>query len=165
MAGRSLRHGRRGRVVRSGRKFNDAMEALIVAEGEEAVDLCRAEMFALYRELVHKIPKDTGRAAAGFHIDSEPTERVPPPVSLKAKKQKTRDYEGKLPAITAANTVRGAALPRLSPFVISSNIEYLPALEDGHSRMQAPSGFIAECLRNAARRFEKRAAEWSAKRV
>ena len=154
MARKPLSRGLRGKIVRSGREFSEAMEALIVAEGEEAVDLCYAEMFELYSDLVDKVPKDTGRAAAGFHIDSEPTEWVPPP----------GDYEGKLPATTVANIARGAALPKFSPLVISSNIEYLPALENGHSR-QAPSGFIAQALHRAARRFEKRAAEWSAKRV
>ena len=38
-----------------------------------------------------------------------------------------------------------ASLPKSSQYVIFNNLEYIVALENGHSQ-QAPSGFVAQAL-------------------
>lgn len=131
------------RVVRSGKKFNEAMKQLIEMAGEEAEDEGRRMMMELYGKFVETVPKDTARAAAGFNINEEPSEWVPPP----------GEYKGELGLRQEVEIRKLKAIPRGHTITISSNVEYLPVLEDGHSR-QAPTGFLMASINWARRRLE-----------
>jgi hypothetical protein len=142
------------RVVKSGKDFNAVMEKLIDMAGQEAEALGRGVMLDLYGELTNKAPKDTGRVTTGFNINQEPSEWVPPP----------GEYLSGLAGLSGEAAQKIEAIPRGRTITISNNVEYLPPLEDGHSR-QAPSGFLAAAMHWAARRLEVVAAAFSKRRV
>ena len=141
------------RLCKTGKEFEQALNALIDIAKMDVDQACRAAMSDLYGELTDKAPKDTGRVTIGFNINEGPSEWAPPP----------GEYKDKLAQAAIENKQRLDAIPPGRPVTISNNIEYLPPLEDGHSR-QAPSGFLASSVRWAARRLEAEAAEFSKKK-
>jgi hypothetical protein len=98
----------------------------------------------LLSDLMSENPKDTHRCAASWNVDTHPSDWVEPP----------GDYTGVDLAARAKGIVDG--LPDSDVYVLFNNIEYLMALEDGHST-RAPSGFIANAL-NATADYLSRAA-------
>lgn len=164
MARRQINQAKiRKEIVTSGSEFNAVMEEMIEAAALDADKVGRAGMIQLYAELTtggtdidaagiagpgivqHRgVPKDTNRAAIGFNISERPSEWTPPP----------GDYRGQLGAAYEKNKQALDAIPFGRSLSVSNNVDYLPALEDGHSK-QAPRGFIALALRNMAVFFGK----------
>ncbi|MDR2892987.1 MAG: hypothetical protein LBV80_07885 [Deltaproteobacteria bacterium] len=143
------------KIVKSGKEFNDALIAQIEAVAAEADGACREAAFGLYTKLVEGVPKDTARAAAGFNINPEPSEWVPPP----------GDYKGQLQAASQKAQDSLNSIPVGGKMTISNNIEYLADLENGHSQKQAPNGFIAIALRNFTAHLQKKTEELRRKKI
>lgn len=142
------------RVCRSGREFQNTLNALIDASNAETEEIVRASVIGLYGELVDKIPKDTARAASGFVIDQQPSEWAPPP----------GDYKTELARIVQENIDRVGKLPPGASICIFNNVEYLLALENGHS-VQAPTGFIALAMRWWTSDAQKMLDKWSREKL
>ena len=144
------------RVVKSGKEFEAAVKEAIDAIGRDISHVCRASVFGLYEELVERCPKDTARAAAGFNIGETPSEWTP----------ENGDYDGGSGQTPRAQVLENqrklSQIPDHSTICISNNVEYLLALENGHSK-QAPTGFIALALQSFASKL-RQAAESANKR-
>lgn len=143
----------RNKVCHTGKEFNDAMEDLFEQCGLDLDQVGRGEVLDLYSELVRKTPKDTARAAVGFNINQEASDWVPP----------EGNYRELLNAEVAKNTKNLDKIPPLNTITISSNISYLPALEDGNSK-QAPEGMIALALQKFTARMRVVAEKFKAKK-
>lgn len=89
-------------------------------------------LFDLWRTLIEENPKETGRSSASWMLATEWTDWQLPP--------------GEYMAGIAANMggVVGS-LPKAEKYCLFNNVEYISALEDGHSKL-APSGFIVSAL-------------------
>jgi hypothetical protein len=86
--------------------------------------------------LVDRTPVDTGRAKGGWQVGGG--ER--PPDSLTKEHV---DPDGAATKATGQAII--AAIPAFMPVFISNYVEYITALEDGHSQ-QAPNGMMAATL-------------------
>ena len=111
-------------------QFANALNAL----GKQVEDdifnkVIKKALFDLLQEIIRTTPIDTGRARGSWAIDAEWSGWSLP----------AGDHIGEM----VESTVR--ALPDSDRYVIFNNLEYIQALEDGHSR-QAPSGFVAQAL-------------------
>lgn len=93
----------------------------------------RKVLFDLLSMLMEDNPKDTVRCAGSWNLGPNYSEWVLPPGDYREI-----DLSAKAQAIVFA-------LPRSNVYVLYNNIEYLMALEDGHSKL-APAGFIANAL-------------------
>lgn len=92
----------------------------------------RKALFDLLSEIVNNTPVDTGRAKGSWALDTKFSDFALPP----------GDYRE---AVQQGLTATMASLPKSSQYVIYNNLEYIVALENGHSK-QAPSGFVAQAL-------------------
>lgn len=119
----------------------------ILAQVEADAHLVVAKLAVdLTNEIVERCPRDTGRARASIQLDSHDTSYNPPP----------GQYADPQPLDP------GDVLPS-EQYVIYSNLEYMPKLEDGSSR-QAPGGFWAVTVAGAARAFRIAADKFDRKR-
>lgn len=85
----------------------------------------RKVAFDLHAKIVLRTPVDTGRARAGWDITvSDPTQYLPPP----------GQYGDKGPP-------SGVEIHGDQPVYVVNNVEYIEALEYGHSK-QAPAGMV-----------------------
>ena len=118
-------------LVTSGQELQDAMNEWAALAKEEGLLAFLAALFNCYTRLVQRTPVDTGRARAGWHIESREDEWKPPDGDYKSQiSQRIAEEIGKLPALTRADTI-----------YVMSNIEYILPLEAGWSKQG--SGFWA----------------------
>lgn len=110
--------------------FQRALNALGTQVQEDVFDkIVKKALFDLLKEIIRTTPIDTGRARGSWMIDTEWSGWQLPP----------GDFKGEVVAATVD------ALPDSERYVIYNNLEYIQALENGHSQ-QAPSGFVAQAL-------------------
>ena len=110
--------------------FQRALNALGTQVQEDVFNkIIKKALFDLLKEIIRTTPIDTGRARGSWMIDTE----------WKDWKLPEGDHIGSV----VESTVK--ALPDSDRYVIYNNLEYIQALENGHSQ-QAPSGFVAQAL-------------------
>ena len=91
----------------------------------------------LYRAIVEKTPVDTGRAKASWGLS----------VDFSEDKSEEREYSTSEISQIVQDNVSGFRFDIHSDrVVIYNNLEYIEALEDGHSQGQAPSGMVSISL-------------------
>lgn len=120
-------------MIRFDVQFNlDGLDANVA----EIADLYqRKAAFDLQGELFEVTPKDTSRARAGWHIDTQNTGFVPP--------------KGQ-----ATYTPQRQQAPKGAPFVlVFNNVEYIVRLNEGHST-QAPARFVQVAVDKVARNLK-----------
>lgn len=101
----------------------------------EALGTVKKIVVAAYENIVERTPVKTGRAKASWQFStSAPSDYVPPP----------GNYKGEINAIVQKTV---AEIFRANPdmWYISSNLEYIEALEAGWSDL-APQGMVALAL-------------------
>ena len=101
----------------------------------EALGAVKKIVVAAYENIVERTPVKTGRAKASWQFStSAPSDYVPPP----------GNYKGEINAIVQKTV---AEIFRANPemWYISSNLEYIEALEAGWSDL-APQGMVALAL-------------------
>lgn len=113
--------------------FGRALQEMVDSVETDFRAIVRKVLLDLLSDLMSENPKDTHRCAASWNVDTHPSDWVEPP----------GDYTGVDLAARAKGIVDG--LPDSEVYVLYNNIEYLMALEDGHST-HAPSGFIANAM-------------------
>lgn len=113
--------------------FGKALQEIVDSVETDFRLIVRKAMFVLLSDLTKENPKDTHRCAVSWNIDTHWSDWQEPP----------GDYRGVDLSARAQQIV--AALPDSDIYVLYNNIEYLMALEDGHST-HAPSGFIANAM-------------------
>lgn len=113
--------------------FGKALQEIVDSVETDFRLIVRKVMFDLLSDLTKENPKDTHRCAASWNIDTHWSDWQEPP----------GDYRGVDLSARAQQIV--AALPDSDIYVLYNNIEYLMALEDGHSS-QSPSGFITNAM-------------------
>lgn len=115
------------RMYGSMEEFGQALSNLGERVGNNAQQVFKKAVFMFLQQVAMRTPVDTGRARAGWQLTADNTsDYVPPPGDYS-------DYD-----ISAIPNVPNA----VSFYCISNNVEYILALEDGHSK-QAPAGMIA----------------------
>ena len=91
--------------------------------------------FELLRRVVLKTPVDTGRASGNWQLS------IGSPINVEIGKVVNGQWVGPDP-----NQVGLTVLGRLTkPFLViwlANNVPYIGALEGGHSKIQAPEGFL-----------------------
>lgn len=106
----------------------------------------RTAVLDLFRRLIQKTPRLTGRAAMNWNVqDGSPSDAV-------------FDYDG--PAGSAGSVamsreeaaIEGAEAPGIT--WVANNLPYIEALNNGHSR-QAPAGFVEVSLEETRRTVER----------
>jgi len=109
--------------------------------GEKALanagKIVRKTAFDLHAKIVKRMPVETGRAKANTQISvgSVPND------TIEGFKDKTP--RGSMSAQTLQTAEIGAASFELgTPVFIYNNVEYIRALEWGHSQLQAPQGMF-----------------------
>jgi len=113
--------------------FGRALQEMVDSVETDFRAVVRAAILKLMVTLTEENPKDTVRCAASWMVGPDWTDWKEPP----------GDYKGMDLAAKVQQIV--AALPDSDVYVLYNNIEYLMALEDGHSE-HAPSGFIANAM-------------------
>ncbi len=92
----------------------------------------RKALFDLLQEIIRTTPIDTGRARASWVLDVNFNDFALPPGDYNISFEK---------AVPEAMSW----LPKSDYYVIYNNLEYIVALENGHSK-QRPNGFVAQAL-------------------
>lgn len=114
--------------------------------------LCRGEILEIYNEVAQATPRDTGRAAAGWLINSYPTGSEPPP----------GQYD--LGAVMADRENALNNIGILGPYSVENNVEYIMPLEYGSSN-QAPGGFFRVALQNSLASIKKAVADFNKRKT
>lgn len=112
-------------------QLNRLTDVTIKAEGK-LVDVVRKIAMDIDRRLVNRTPRDTGRAARNWIVSiSEPdTTQLPEPESRNAADAVIQESEQKLKNLKKGQKV-----------FVQNNLEYIQALNNGHSP-QAPPGYV-----------------------
>lgn len=120
---------------------------------EQHVALLKKVAFQVLTGVVEKTPVDTGRARGNWQVavntgaGTAEIERLDP----------SGDAEASLTAGTSVALGDGfAALSDVEPFstvVIYNNVEYIVALEHGHSQRQAPQGMVGLTIAEVEAQF------------
>ncbi|MFU2207225.1 hypothetical protein [Solidesulfovibrio sp. C21] len=119
-------------VSRNAAEFSTWLNA-VGEEYEQNFDkLVRKVLFDLWRMVAEGTPVDTGRARASWALDTD----------WSAWQLPEGDYREAIQANIGAAISK---LPQSDLYVLYNNLEYIEALEEGHSQ-QAPSGFVALAL-------------------
>ena len=134
-----------GRVAQNAAEFSRQLVALSQQIRERAELAIKKGVFDLYTRIAERTPHDTGRASASWHLSLDENSSFVAP-------------EQGLEVGTIAQLVAGHAEGfdfRLEDGVvyIINNLEYVEALENGHSR-QAPQGMVAVSLAEFTAHFE-----------
>lgn len=101
----------------------------------------RKALFDLLQEIIKNTPIDTGRARASWVLDIEFSDFSLPPGDYNSV------FEKAIPETMAW-------LPHSDHYVLYNNLEYIVALENGHSK-QRPNGFVAQALAAFASHLSK----------
>lgn len=147
-------------LVTSSKALQKALDDWIELTHEDGLMAAMACLSNCYSRLVQRTPVDTGRARAGWHIETELNDWAPsssdypktktepyaslPPLSSKDREALAKTLE-KLPSLTKADIV-----------YIMSNIEYILPLEAGWSKQS--SGFWGLFITELKNQLEQAAA-------
>ena len=121
------------------------MEIGSVVEADVFDKIVRKVLFDLWRMVVRANPKKTGRSAASWMLDTSWSDWKLPP----------GDYSGSINSNISAAVQN---LPVSDMYYLYNNVEYIVALENGHSQ-QAPAGFVAQALASLAQLVAQKARE------
>lgn len=111
------------------RSFSMQLDQFSKKVGLAVETVTRRVAFDLYARIIRKTPVDTGRARGSWTIAPTVANRQVLPVQPKGT-------VAPLPQLRVPTIKAGERL------VISNNLPYITALEDGHSQ-QAPAGMVA----------------------
>lgn len=120
-------------ISRNATEFAAALNQIGVRYERDFDKLVRKVLFDLWRMIAEGTPVATGRARASWMLDTDWSAWQLPP----------GDYRDAIAANIGAVV---SALPKSEKYVLYNNLEYIEALEDGHSKAQAPNGFVALAL-------------------
>lgn len=112
-----------------GARFDCDIEALAKRIGADADTIKRKIALEIFSRLLSKTPMDTGRARAGWSVDTRHGSYVPP------KDESGYGFDRSM-VVSAGMIPRGADL-----ICIYNNVEYIAQLNDGTST-QAPREFV-----------------------
>ena len=126
-------------------QFARALEALAYQTQKDVNDIIVKALVDLLSEIIRTTPRETCRARCSWMLDDQWSDFSLPP----------GDYTGV--DISALVQQIAAALPNSTKYVLYNNVEYIVALENGHSQKQAPNGFVAKALAAFASYFERAA--------
>ena len=135
-------------------KFNATLDELVrLKTEEEALFIVKSIVINAFARLVDRTPVDTGRARAGwiFEIDT-PSLWIPPKGAYEKLQTESRS------AVRAAVADELEKIENATPgavWFIVNNVEYIEALEAGHSVQAKPYGMLGLTLnelRNQLRR-------------
>jgi len=125
--------------AKSVKEFNKAIKEFEKLVPMMQADILKKVSLDAFRYLQDKTPKDSGRAAGGWNanVNSKPSEWKPPSLPKGYKRAKgTKVY--------SMQAFNGLSSIRFNSFInLSNNVEYIGALDDGHSKIQAPDGIVA----------------------
>lgn len=129
--------------IRNQKSFERSLDSFAKSLGVEVVVVVKKLAFDIFADVVGGTPVLTGRAMNNWNI------------SVGSKDLSTRETGGNKGSLLGAKkTEAGAALSGLKPFStvwITNNLPYIIELEEGHSKKQAPRGWIAVAVqRNLA---------------
>ena len=116
--------------------FSNALTALADHTTGSIEKVIRKSCIDLYRSIVEKTPVDTGRAKASWglsthHTNDEASENMTPEEAVQVVSETMSDFKF---------TVHDDQV------IIYNNLEYIEALENGHSQGQAPAGMVSISL-------------------
>lgn len=114
-------------------QFARSLDALGKQIQEDVFDkIIKKALFDLLQQIIRTTPVETGRARASWTLDVDHDDFVLP----------DGDYNN---AFEKAIPEGMSWLPDSDRYVIYNNLEYIQALENGHSK-QRPSGFVAQAI-------------------
>lgn len=114
-----------------------------IMPGEHA-KFCKRISFGLLKDIVQGTPVDTGLAKGNWQVT--PGESATGTVE-------TLDKEGSLTIATGSGLI--SAIDPMKQIVwISNNLPYIESLEDGHSKQQAPHGWVELALQKVKMQAE-----------
>ena len=126
-------------------QFARSLEALAEQTQKDVNDIIVKALSDLLAQIMNTTPKETCRARGSWMLDDQWGNFQLPP----------GDYTGVDIGARVAEMV--AALPESTHYVIYNNLEYIVPLENGHSKKQAPQGFVAQALAAFASQFARAA--------
>lgn len=125
------------RICKSGAELEKALNDYAEYAKKDAIYAFYAAVMNAYARLVQRTPVDTGRARAGWHIETEVNEWKPELFE--------QSHNSKIELQTfiekEVRKLEEFALSEADKIYIMNNVEYILALEAGHSKQS--SGFIA----------------------
>jgi len=143
-------------VTGNAAEFVKSLNAIADYATKNVEKVIRKSCLDLYREVVRRCPRDTGRAAASWGISTGST------------KLSTEPPEGGWPKDIRDSMIGQFAGKEMDGFsfgisdnqvIIYNNIEYIEQLENGTST-QAPVGFVALSLADFSNHFNKELAKF-----
>jgi hypothetical protein len=121
---------------------------------EQTAALIKKVAFQVLKGVVEKTPVDTGRARGNWQVAVDTGAGT----AAIGRTDQSGDAEANLTEGTSVAIGDGfAALTRVGPFstvVIFNNVEYIVALEHGHSQRQAPRGMVALTIAEVQSQFD-----------
>jgi len=126
--------------IRNLKSFNADLDKFANRIGVDVATVVKKLSFDIFADVVGGTPVDTGRAMNNWVISVGSPSRV------------VHEEGGSAGSIEASKTSNAVtALASVRPFDtvwISNNLPYIGALEEGHSRKQAPNGWVATAIQN-----------------
>lgn len=119
-------------VSKNAAEFARELNNIGLVYQQNYVKLVRKVLFDLWRMVAEGTPVDTGRARASWMLDTD----------WSAWQLPEGDYREAIEANIGAVISK---LPESDLYCLFNNLEYIEALEEGHSQ-QAPSGFVGLAL-------------------
>lgn len=130
---------------KTGAELNAVLQEMVKAHGQLVKASCIELVLAEYSAMVTSMPKDTGRAQAGWQISKAPSESVPPIIKRKNGQTGVLPEFAELIQKNMPDELATLELTTADVIYITNNVEYILALEAGWS-VQAPQGFIGKFL-------------------
>nr|DAF89965.1 MAG TPA: hypothetical protein [Siphoviridae sp. ctwHj1] len=136
------------RIVKNGKELNAVFVDILSSTDETIRDLTRQAAITLYTKCAVGTPVKTTRARWGWMLTEVPTNAVPNEAkfkdadkneSLESLKQNARAHEDEIISAVASQ-------PAATIYYVTNNVQYIMRLEAGHSKAQAPRGWIATSL-------------------
>lgn len=126
--------------------FNADIQAFAKLINANLAIVIKKIAFDLYTRLILKTPVDTGRARAGWGISVNTPIIIQPTgynnkAAKKVKGPEGADYEAAFHASGIFAMPDLSAIDGTQQVFILNSVEYIEALEDGHSK-QAPAGMV-----------------------
>ena len=123
--------------------FETVFDAFVDKVQTKVATLTQAVALRIFVGVTKKTPEDTGRARANWNIALGTAPDLTEHNSESELKERNKDEDAK----RVANEVLGA-MDKLNPVpvVISNNVEYIGALERGHSDQAPPHGILGLTL-------------------
>lgn len=136
------------RIVKNGNQLSAVFSEILSGTEQEIKNLTREAAIKLYTKCAVGTPVKTSRARWGWMLTEAPTEYVPNEADFKeadgnaavdALKQNARAHEDEIISAVASQ-------PAATIYYVTNNVQYIMRLEAGHSKEQAPRGWIATSL-------------------